>query len=73
MVPSVARTSLALLGCKVEVRKLSSGDAYSGAEYEVVQPAPTCGGPMLRALVLDEVTFAASAMAAGGELSFESR
>ena len=62
---------LALLGCKVEVRELSSCDAYWGGEYELVRPAPTCGGPMLQMLVLDETTFAASAMEAGGELSFE--
>ena len=52
-------------------RALVGRRVYSGGEYELVKPAPTCGGPTLQALVLDEAMFSASAMAAGGELSFE--
>ena len=62
---------LTLLGCKVEVRELSAGGAYAGSTYAITKLQPACGGPQLQTLVLDEATFAASAMEAGGELSFE--
>ena len=43
---------LTLLGCRVTVEELVIGDAYSGTEYEVAEPRPTHGGPLLRTLVL---------------------
>ena len=62
---------LTLLGCRVTVEELVIGDAYSGTEYEVAEPRPTHGGPLLRTLVLQEADLAKEAMKAGGELPFE--
>ena len=63
--------AVTLLGCRVTVEELVIGDAYSGTEYEVVEPRLTHGGPLLRTLVLQEADLAKEAMKAGGELPFE--
>jgi hypothetical protein len=61
---------LTLLGCMVEVEERSPGDAYVGATYTIIRTEPSCGGPALKTLVLDDSTFAASAMKVGGEVPF---
>ena len=68
---AAALVPLGLLGCKVETSLRSKGGAYHGDTYTIGQLVSTCGGAPLQTLHLDESMFGPTAMAAGGELSFE--
>ena len=56
---------LALLGCKVEMTELSAGSAYTSRTCRAGMAVVESGGPPLRALVVDESMFAATAMMGG--------
>ena len=62
---------LALLGTKVAVGPLSSGDACTGATFKMGPLIAGHGGEALRGLVLTEELFDAPEMAAGGDVAFE--
>ena len=62
---------LTLLGCRVDVLEESPAHTYTGGSYLISRLLPECGGPRLHTLCLDESSFAADVMKAGGQLSFE--
>ena len=55
----------------MDVLEESPAHTYTGGSYLISRLLPECGGPRLHTLCLDESSFAADVMKAGGQLSFE--
>ena len=62
---------LALLGYKMEVEPITVGDCRTGATFRMGALIEGHGGEQLHSMALSDDMFAASEMAAGGDVDFE--